>query len=36
MGSVHISDVSMPAWAILGRLLRVTAVRRFKGPVVDC
>jgi hypothetical protein len=27
MGSVNISDVSMPAWAILGRLLPVTAVR---------
>lgn len=27
MGSVNISDVSMPAWAILGRLLGVTAVR---------
>ena len=27
MGSVVIGDVSMPAWAILGRSLRVTAVR---------
>jgi hypothetical protein len=27
MGSVKISDVSMPAWAILGRLLPVTAGR---------
>jgi hypothetical protein len=27
MGSVVIGDVSTPAWAILGRSLRVTAVR---------